>query len=61
VIIVFNNDNKPATIEFDVSAVGLADGETVTDRLGSTSDVHVESGRLKVSVPARAACIFVRR
>ena len=61
VIIVFNNDNKPATIEFDVSAVGLADGETVTDRLGATSDVLVESSRLKVSVPARAACIFVRR
>jgi hypothetical protein len=61
VIIVFNNDTRPATIEFDVSAVGLADGATVADKLGSASDVLVESGRLKVSVPARAAGMFVRR
>ncbi|HSB09147.1 MAG TPA: alpha-amylase family glycosyl hydrolase [Blastocatellia bacterium] len=61
VIVVFNNDNRPATIEFDVSAVGLADGGTVTDRLGSASDALVESGKLKVNLPARAATIFVRR
>jgi glycosidase len=61
VIVVFNNDTKAATIEFDVSAVGLADGATVADRLGSASDALVKSGRLKVSVPARAAGIFVRR
>jgi glycosidase len=61
VIVVFNNDNSPARIEFNVSAVGLADGATLTDRLGSASNVLVENGRLKVSVPARAAGIFVRR
>ncbi|HSE38619.1 MAG TPA: alpha-amylase family glycosyl hydrolase [Blastocatellia bacterium] len=61
VIVVFNNDNRPATIEFDVSAVGLADGATVTDRLGSASDASVESSLLRISVPARTAAIFVRR
>ena len=61
VIVAFNNDNRPATIEFDVSTVGLADGATLTDRLGAARDVRVESGKLKVSLPARAAGIFVRR
>jgi neopullulanase len=61
VIVAFNNENRPATIAFDVSALGLADGATVTDRLGAASDVLVESGKLKVSLPARAAGIFVRR
>ncbi|HXI91295.1 MAG TPA: alpha-amylase family glycosyl hydrolase [Blastocatellia bacterium] len=61
VIVAFNNDNRPATIEFDVSTVGLADGATLTDRLGAARDGVVESGKLKVSLPARAAGIFVRR
>jgi len=61
VIVAFNNDNRPATIEFDVSTVGLADGATLTDRLGAARDVLVKSGKLKVSLPARAAGIFVRR
>ena len=61
VIVAFNNDNRPATIEFDVSAVGFVDGATITDRLGSASDLLVKSGKLNVSLPARAAGIFVRR
>ena len=34
---------------------------TVTDRLGAANDVLVASGKLKVSLPARAAGIFVGR
>ena len=61
VIVAFNNDNKPAPIEFDVSAVGLADGARITDRLGSAGDLLVESGKLRVNLPARTAGVFVRR
>jgi neopullulanase len=61
VIVAFNNDKRPATIEFDVSGVGLADGATLTGRLGSTSDVLVESGKLRLSLPARSSDIFVQR
>jgi glycosidase len=61
VIVAFNNDTRPAKIEFDVSEVELADGARLSARLGSTSDVLVESRKLKVSLPARSADIFVRR
>ena len=61
VIVVINNESKPATIEFDVSTMGLTDGVAVTDRLGSSSDAVVVSGRLKVNVSPRASGIFVRR
>lgn len=60
-IVAFNNDNTSAKIDFDVSAVGLASGVTVTDRLGSASDALVEAKKLKLSLPARSASIFVRR
>ncbi len=61
VIVAFNNDNAPAKIEFDVSTVGLADGARLSARLGSTGDVLVESGKLKLSLRARSADVFVRQ
>ena len=58
VIVVFNNDTKPATVEFDVTEARLANGAQMSDRLGASSDVRVEGGRMRLTLPARRALIF---
>ena len=58
VIVVFNNDTKPATVEFDVTEARIANGAQMSDRLGASPDVRVESGKLRVTMPARRASIF---
>ena len=61
VIVVINNDAKPAMVEFDASAARLLDGTRLTDRLGATGDVRLEGGKLKVNMPARSASILTVR
>jgi glycosidase len=61
VIVVFNNDAKPATVEFKVAAANLPDGARLTDRLGAAADARVESGAMRVSLPARSAAVFTVR
>src|SRR5262249_52941147 len=43
VIIVINNESKPVTIEFGVTAAGIANGATLSDQLGVAKDVRVEN------------------
>jgi len=38
-VTVINNDTKSAEIEFDVSRIGLANGDALVDRLGVSKDV----------------------
>jgi glycosidase len=61
VVIVINNDPKPANVEFDVSPAGLADGARLVDRLEAAPDVRVANGRLRTTLPARSASIFTVR
>jgi hypothetical protein len=61
VIVVINNDAKQATAQFGVGAAGLADGVTLTDRLGTAGDVTVAAGAVRVTLPARAAAIYVAK
>jgi glycosidase len=61
VIVLINNDVKPATIEFDASAARLPDSTRLTDRLSAIQDVRIEGGQLKVSLPARSASILTVR
>ncbi len=58
VIVVFNNDTKPATVEFDITEARIGDGAQMSDRLGASPDARVESGKLRVTLPARRASIF---
>jgi glycosidase len=60
VIVVINNANEPAELEFDVSAANLADGTKLRDRLDASKDVVVRNGKLKVNLPKRSAAIFVK-
>jgi glycosidase len=58
VIVVFNNDTKPATVSFDVGPVKLADGTTLTDRLNVVRDTKVAGGRVQLELPARSASVM---
>ncbi len=59
VIIVFNNDAQPATFEFDISPAGLRSSTAWADRLGVGRAERMAGGKLKVTLPARSASIFV--
>jgi neopullulanase len=58
VVVVINNDTKPATTTFEVSAAGLRDGTRLQDRLDLNKQVVVDRGRVSVVLPARSAAIF---
>jgi neopullulanase len=56
VIVVFNNDNNAATIEFDVSRVTT--GGVFKDQLGVSQPVQINNGKMQVSLPKRSAAVF---
>jgi neopullulanase len=61
VVMVINNHGKTADMEINVMPIGLGDGEVLIDRLGVSQQVIVSGRRMKVTLPARKAAIFVRR
>lgn len=60
-VVVINNDTKPASIELDVSPAGLANGVVLVDRLGVSRDTLVQANKLSVKLPERSAAVFVQR
>jgi len=58
VVVVFNNDTKPAAIEFGVAAAGLPDDARLDDRLDTLTNVRAQSGVLKLTMPARSVSIL---
>lgn len=59
VLVVFNNDTKPANVTFDVSMIKpFAANANLTDRLGKVVDVKSENGKVNFQMPARTAGIF---
>jgi len=56
VVIVINNDNDAASIEFDVSRVALRG--VLKDQLGVSRPVQINNGKMRVSLPKRSAAIF---
>ena len=61
VVIVFNNDDKGAEIEFDVSRAGFRNGSLLHDRLATVRDVTVRDNKLRVNLPKRSVAIFAGR
>jgi len=57
VIMVINNENDAATIEFDVSRIASAG--VFKDQLGVSRPVQINNGKMRVSLPKRSAAIFV--
>jgi glycosidase len=60
VIIAFNNDTAPASFAFDAVPVKLSDGVRLTDRLSTATDARVINGKIRVTLPARSACILTK-
>ncbi len=59
VLMVFNNDTKPAQISFDVSMIKqFAPNAVLTDRLGKIADVNLQNGKVNLTIPARTAAIL---
>jgi len=61
VVTVINNDKKAGQIEFDISALKLANGLVFIDRLGVIKEVRASDGKLRVVMPERSAAILVPR
>jgi len=62
VIVVFNNDTKPAEVSFDISMLKTVGANaTLADALGKLPDVKVTNGAVKITMPARSAGIFTAR
>ncbi|HSL53177.1 MAG TPA: alpha-amylase family glycosyl hydrolase [Pyrinomonadaceae bacterium] len=58
-IVVFNNDNKPAKIEFDVTpAKATFQIGVLNDRLNTTSNMVVSQGKLRLTLPERSVAIY---
>jgi len=57
-VVAFNLAAAPVALEADARVLGLAEGWTAQDRLGSGARAGVESGRLQVSVPAFSSAVF---
>ena len=61
VVVAINNDAKPATIEFDLTPTGLANGDRLIDRLTPGKEIRVENGKASVMLSARSAALLVPR
>jgi glycosidase len=59
VLMVFNNDKKPVEVSFDVSMINaIPKNSLMKDELGKVSDIKIENGKVKFTMPARTAGIF---
>jgi glycosidase len=57
VVVVINNGNDAASMEFDVSRIAATG--VLKDQLGVSRPVQIDAGRMRVSLPKRSAAIFV--
>jgi glycosidase len=61
VLVMINNDTKPATWSVDVAGTRLPQGAVLQDRLGVIGNVTVHHGRVEVTLPPRTAAILAAR
>ncbi|NOT48176.1 MAG: hypothetical protein HOP17_10575 [Acidobacteria bacterium] len=59
VIIVINNDSKPAKVAFDVSMIKpIREGSGLTDQIAGSIRTNVSQGKVHLDIPARSAVIL---
>lgn len=61
VVVAFNNDTRPASVEFSVAETKLPNRATLRDRLGTVPDVQVANERIKFQLPGRSSAILVMK
>ncbi|HYJ89350.1 MAG TPA: alpha-amylase family glycosyl hydrolase [Pyrinomonadaceae bacterium] len=57
-IVVINNDKKDATIDLDVTGLGIANGTLLNDLLGPMRSLQVRDGKVRIALPQRSAGIL---
>jgi len=61
VVVLMNNAANAADVNCDLSPLGLAEGASLTDRLGAAPELRVAGGQVQARLPARTAGIYVAR
>jgi glycosidase len=61
VVVVINNDAKPAALEFSAAPAGFTGDVRLVNRIGGRADATINDGVMRVNLPARAAGIFVKQ
>lgn len=60
VIVVINNDTKPAEVSFDISAIKqIEPSASLHDRLGTVPNVRSKNGGVNFMMPGRSSGVFV--
>jgi glycosidase len=60
-VVAFNNGPAEAELAFEATPAGVAEGQTLDDRLGTLSALTVRNGRIRVRLPSRSAAVLVPR
>jgi hypothetical protein len=61
VVVLMNNAAGAADVECDLSALELAEGSVLVDRLGGAPELRLAGGQIHARMPARTAGIYVQR
>lgn len=62
VIVVFNNDTKPAEVSFEIPMMGtIGRNSTLSDALGKLPEVNVINGAVRFTMPVRSAGIYIAK
>lgn len=63
VVVIFNNDTKPAEVSFDISFISKQIGvnATLADALGKLPDMKVHDGKIRATIAARSSGIYVTK
>jgi neopullulanase len=60
VVVAINNAREAATLDVPVASLPLPEGTVLEDRLGAAAQARAEGARLKLTLPARSAGLWVR-
>jgi neopullulanase len=58
-IVALNNGTSAAEVHVDLGPLDLADGTTLTDRLGSLASARVQRGAVTITLPPRSGAVLV--
>ena len=61
VVVIINNGDEGATVEFDGEPARLSNGTVLTDRLGGGPPLQVREGKVRATLPERSARIYVKK
>ncbi|HUE21946.1 MAG TPA: alpha-amylase family glycosyl hydrolase [Bryobacteraceae bacterium] len=61
VVVLMNNAADAGDVTCDLAPLGLAEGASLTDRLGGAPELHIAGGQVHARLPARTAGVYALR